>query len=105
MEQLIKDIPNGYISALRIEEIPDSGVSDVDIEESNDGGSMKSGPQPRELQRMQSTNSQTSGGSGANMAGLLDNALEDEAQTMQKTADSLEKENYDFMRDFAKTYS
>lgn len=39
------------------------------------------------------------------MAGLLDNALEDEAQTMQKTADSLEKENYDFMRDFATTYA
>lgn len=38
IESLIKEIPDGYISALRIEDIPDSGVSDVDIEESNDGG-------------------------------------------------------------------
>lgn len=71
------------------------------IGDSNDGGSSASAqsPAPRELQRMTST------GGSSNNNSLLNQGLEEEAKTLTKGENCLEKENYDFMKDFATLYS
>jgi hypothetical protein len=62
---VIKQLPEGYISDLKIEDIPDSACSEIDIfiGDSNDGGSntqVSSSPLPRELVRHTSSNEPSS---------------------------------------------
>lgn len=61
---VIKNLPDGYFSDLRVEDIPDSAVSEIDIMigDSNDGSNKDmSSPAPRELQRFASTGSSAIG--------------------------------------------
>ena len=74
---MIKQLPDGYISDLKIEDIPDSAVSEIDIMigDSNDGGSntrVESSPLPRELQKYDS---------GAQNS-LLSSGLEEESKVL-----------------------
>lgn len=78
MMDLIRNIADGYISDLRLEDIPDSACSDVEINTNEKNNEEHKNP----------------------MGTNIDAALEEEVQGKEREAEEIERANYDFMRDF-----